>query len=414
MSTTGWTELNDFTPAALPIALNREIVGRAMEEGRAKQSWVLAFVVGTKPCFNKVFGAVDACRRRGLPFFVIDAQQHFDAVLTHGLTEFSFTPHVGVNFQLRGDLVQKSAELFYKTSRLAKWLRDNWPDVTVVPVVNGDTILCPIIPAAWMFTRREKSIQNEAGLRAMSPDLFQNMPRDIALDDFVGGQWDADWHLLRAEPFPEQWDTFVAAAGCEHHMAPVELNREHLLREGYPAENIYLTGGVVVDALEMKRKEKPAQSIFEIYPKLAEGKWLRLDVHRKENLSRQRFTAIFGQPPRRTCPIARGTARPQGAPGEFRPDERHAARDQALAVERTACGLETRAELPRDRGVAGVRARRRVLRFRPLSRRVDRQRRRAGGHEHAGQAVPDDPFQHRPPGDGDGQSRQPARAADQR
>ncbi len=294
MSTPAWTELNDFTPAALPIVLNKEIVGQAMEEGRAKQNWVLAFVVGTKPCFNKVYGAVAACRRRGLPFFVIDAQQHFDAVLTHGLVEFEFTPHVGINLQLRGDLVQKSAELFYKTSRVAKWLRDNWPEVTVVPVVNGDTILCPIIPAAWMFTRREKSIQNEAGLRSMSPNLFKNMPRDIALDDLLDGQWDGDWQLLRTEPFPEQWDTFVSAAGCEHHMAPVALNREHLLREGYAAENIYLTGGVVVDALEMKRREKPEQSIFEIYPRLAEGKWLRLDVHRKENLSRQRFTAIFG------------------------------------------------------------------------------------------------------------------------
>lgn len=294
MSANAWTELNDFTPAALPIALNKEIVGQAMEEGRAKNNWVLAFVVGTKPCFNKVYGAVDACRRRGLPFFVIDAQQHFDAVLTHGLIEFAFTPHVGINLQLRGDLVQKSGELFYKTSRVAKWLRENWPDVTVVPVVNGDTILCPIIPAAWMFTRREKSIQNEAGLRSMAPNVFQNMRHDIALDEFVDGQWQGDWHLLRTEPFPEQWDTFVSAAGCEHYMAPVELNREHLLREGYPGQNIYLTGGVVVDALELKCRQKPEQSIFEIYPQLANGQWLRLDVHRKENLSRQRFTAIFG------------------------------------------------------------------------------------------------------------------------
>lgn len=294
MSSTDWSELNDFTPASLPVVLNRGIVGRAMEEGRAKQSWVLAFVVGTKPCFNKVYGAVAACGRRGLPFFVIDAQQHFDAVLTHGLVEFEFTPHVGINLQLRGDLVQKSGELFFKTSRVAKWLRENWPDVTVVPVVNGDTILCPIIPAAWMFTRREKSIQNEAGLRSMAPDVFKRLPLDIALEDFAGGQWDEGWHLLRTEPFPEQWDTFCSAAGCEHHMAPVELNREHLVREGYAPENIHLTGGVVVDALELKRRQKPGQSIFEIYPGLARGKWLRLDVHRKENLSRQRFTAIFG------------------------------------------------------------------------------------------------------------------------
>jgi UDP-N-acetylglucosamine 2-epimerase (non-hydrolysing) len=289
-----WTELNDFAPAALPITLNKEIVGRAMEEGQAKNAWVLVFVVGTKPCFNKVYGAVQACLKRGIPFFVLDANQHYDAVLTHGLEEFLFTPHVGINLQLRGDLVQKSAELFYKTARIAKWLRENWPGVTVVPVVNGDTILCPIVPAAWMFTRKEKSIQNEAGLRSMSPDVFRNMPLDIPLDDFMNGQWRGLWHLLRTEPFPEQWDTYVSAAGCEHHMAPVELNREHLLREGYPADHIHLTGGVVVDGLALKRKEKMERSVFEIYPALAEGKWLRLDIHRKENLSRKRFNAIFG------------------------------------------------------------------------------------------------------------------------
>ena len=289
-----WIELEDFTPASLPITIHQEIVGRAMEEGRAKNAWVLIFVVGTKPCFNKVYGAVQACRIRGIPFFVLDANQHYDSVLTHGLEEFSFTPHVGMNFQLRGDLVQKSAELFYKTARVAKWLRQNWPSVTVVPVVNGDTILCPIVPAAWMFTRQEKSIQNEAGLRSMSPDIFKNMPLDIPVQEFMERQWEGPWHLLRTEPFPEQWDTYVSAAGCEHHMAPVELNRQHLLREGYPADNIYLTGGVVVDALAMKRAEKMEQSIFSIHPRLAEGKWIRLDIHRKENLSRNRFNAIFG------------------------------------------------------------------------------------------------------------------------
>ena len=289
-----WTEMNDFTPASLPITLNQQVIAKAMEEGRAKNAWVLAFVIGTKPCFNKVYGSVKACHERGIPLFVIDANQHYDLELVYGLKEFGFESHVGVNLQLRGDLVQKSGELFYKTSRLAKWLKQNWPDVTVIPVVNGDTILCPIIPPAWMFTRGEKSIQNEAGLRSMSPEVLQDMPQDIPLDDFMNGQWNGAWRLMRTEPFPEQWDTFVSAAGCEHHMAPVELNRQHLLREGYPDEHIHIIGGVVVDALHMKMQEKPETSIFSIYPQLAHGKWIRLDIHRKENLGQRRFTAIFG------------------------------------------------------------------------------------------------------------------------
>lgn len=292
--TTPIITLDDFTPSALPITLDKNIIGRTMEEGRQKNSWVLAFVIGTKPCFNKVYGSVMACHKAGIPLFVIDANQHYDANLTHGIKEFGFDQFLAVNLQLRGDLVQKSAELFYKTARLARWLKTNWPDVTVIPVVNGDTILCPIIPPAWMFARGEKSIQNEAGLRSMSPNLFQNMKLDIPLDDFMWQQWQGDWQLMRTEPFPEQWDTFVSAAGCEHHMAPVELNRQHLLREGYPSEHIHLIGGVVVDALALKRKEKPEQSIFSIYPQLAQTQWIRLDIHRKENLGEKRFTAIFG------------------------------------------------------------------------------------------------------------------------
>jgi UDP-N-acetylglucosamine 2-epimerase len=289
----GRTELSDFYPSSMPIVVDRDVVEAAMSDGRTKRSWVLAFVVGTKPCFNKVYGAMTACRGRGMPMFVIDANQHYDSTLTYGLMEFGFEKHVAFNLQLRGDLAQKSGELFYKTTRVANWLKTNWPDVVVVPVVNGDTILCPIIPAAWMFSRGEKSIQNEAGLRSMSPVIFERMSEDIAITEFMEGQWNGKWRLMRTEPFPEQWDTYVSAAGCEHHMAPVELNRQHLLREGYPEDHIYLTGGVVVDALKLKLKDRPVPSVFEIHPRLAEGSWIRLDIHRKENLSRRRFTAIF-------------------------------------------------------------------------------------------------------------------------
>ena len=290
---TAWTDLPNAQTTSLPVTLQQDIIAKAMEEGRAKNTWVLAFVIGTKPCFNKVYGSVMACHRAGIPLFVIDANQHYDANLVHGIKEFGFDQFLAVNLQLRGDLVQKSTELFHKTALLARWLKQNWPDITVIPVVNGDTILCPIIPPAWMFARGEKSIQNEAGLRSMSPSVLQNMKLDIPVDDFMQHQWNGDWQLMRTEPFPEQWDTFVSAAGCEHHMAPIELNRQHLIREGYPAEHIHLIGGVVVDALHLKLREKPDQSIFSIYPQLGIGQWIRLDIHRKENLGEKRFTSIF-------------------------------------------------------------------------------------------------------------------------
>jgi UDP-N-acetylglucosamine 2-epimerase (non-hydrolysing) len=148
-----------------------------------------------------------------------------------------------------------------------------------------------IVPAAWMFSRVEKAVQIEAGLRSMAPEIMKKC-KNADFDTFIEKQFNGKWLLLRNEPFPEQWDTYTSAAGSEFHFAPVELNRKHLIREGYPEKNIWVTGGVVVDALEMKRKEKAEKSVFDVYPQLEKGRWLRVDIHRRENLTPRRFKAI--------------------------------------------------------------------------------------------------------------------------
>ena len=53
-------------------------------------------------------------------------------------------------------------------------------------------------------------------------------------------------------------------------------------------------GNSVVDAINLKRNNKPKKSIFEIYPKLDSGNWIRMDIHRRENLTYNRFNAIIG------------------------------------------------------------------------------------------------------------------------
>jgi UDP-N-acetylglucosamine 2-epimerase (non-hydrolysing) len=179
-----------------------------------------------------------------------------------------------------------------KISWFAKHLKKNWPGVTVIPVVLGDTIMTSIVPAAWMFSRSEKAIQNEAGLRSMTPEVMKRYNK-VDTETFIDQQFYGRWILMRNEPFPEQWDTFTSAAGSQYHFAPVQLNKDHLLREGYPEENIWVIGGVVVDALELKRKIKPEKSIFSIYPQLEKDNWIRVDIHRRENLTPIRFKSII-------------------------------------------------------------------------------------------------------------------------
>ncbi len=285
-------EADHFLPSILPLNLNRHLIHTVMEKAKKEKKWVLAFVIGTKPCFYKFYGSIVAANNANIPSFIINSNQHYDDVLTRGLTEFSLQNQVACNLAIRGDLAQKSAEMLMKVSWLARYLKKNWSSVTVVPVVLGDTIMTAIVPAAWMFSRAEKAIQVEAGLRSMAPEVMKRY-KNVDIETFIDQQFYGKWLLLRNEPFPEQWDTYTSAAGSEYLFAPVNLNRDHLIREGYPEKNIWVTGGVVVDALELKRKEKSEKSVFDVYPQLEKGQWLRVDIHRRENLTPRRFNSII-------------------------------------------------------------------------------------------------------------------------
>ena len=286
-------EVDYITPTFLPIRLNEKLIDYVMEKAKKEDKWVLVFVIGTKPCFYKFYGAIEAANKADIPNLVINSNQHYDDILTTGLKEFNIEEKVAANLSIRGDLAQKSAELMIKISWIARHLKKKFPKVTVIPVVLGDTILTSIVPAAWMFARNEKAIQYEAGLRSMAPEIIKQGEK-VDMKTFIDKQFNGRWMLLRNEPFPEQWDTYTSAAGSEFLFAPLELNKQHLIREGYPESQIWTTGGVVVDALEIKKKEKPEKSIFSIHPRLEEGEWIRVDIHRRGNLTPRRFKAIIG------------------------------------------------------------------------------------------------------------------------
>lgn len=279
-------------PKHLPITVNEDLVNRAMNHAKNTGLWVLVFVIGTKPCFYKFYGSIIEAERQGIPYIIVNSDQHYDKNLTYGGVELDYVDKIGVSLAIRGNLSQKSAELFTKVSWLANYLKKGWPDVTAVPVNLGDTIMCGIVPAAWMFTREEKAIHNEAGLRAMTPAVMRRA-LELSPKEFIDNQFNGPWQILATEPFPEQWDSFVASKAAEFLFAPLQINKDHLIREGYSPDKIWVTGGVVVEALEKKMRERITNSIFNIYPQLANGKWIRVDIHRKENQVKERFVAII-------------------------------------------------------------------------------------------------------------------------
>jgi UDP-N-acetylglucosamine 2-epimerase (non-hydrolysing) len=260
---------------------------------------VLAIVIGTKPDFYKQAPLLLEAKKEKLPSFIISTGQHYDELLSHGIKEFNLTESIICDLNIRGDLMEKSGDLILKFGHFGRYIREQYSKNHILPIVHGDTLVAGIATLSWVFGLGQKVAQNEAGLRSMSPKIIKEIkinqnPNKIFLEKFLINQLTPDWFLTREEPFPEQIDTWVCSAGTKFFFVPTELNKNHLIREGYPEEDIYTVGNSVVDAINLRRINKPKKSIFDIYPKLESGNWIRMDIHRRENLTFHRFNSIIG------------------------------------------------------------------------------------------------------------------------
>lgn len=288
----------DVTRSLLPVKISNKlqsVFAKARKEGTP----VLAIVTGTKPDFYKQAPLVIEAAKEKLPVFVINTGQHFDEVLGFGIEEFNLQQFVGCNLQIRGDLMEKASELIIKFGSFGRYCRKYFGTESLLPIVHGDTLVAGIAPLAWVFGMGQKVGQNEAGLRSMSPEAIKRIkiskePTRSEIHKFINSQFDGKWFLAREEPFPEQIDTWICSAGTQFFFAPTNLNRDNLLREGYPENFVHVVGNSVVDAIYQKRREKSRQSVFDIYPQLEEGEWIRMDIHRRENMTQRRFTSIIG------------------------------------------------------------------------------------------------------------------------
>src|SRR6188472_2652869 len=259
----------------------------------------LAIVIGTKPDFYKQAPLLIESIKEGLPSFIISTGQHYDELLGYGIKEFDLENSIVCDLQIRGDLMEKSSDLIMKFGYFGRYLKKKYVSNPILPIVHGDTLVAGIATLSWVFGLGQKVGQNEAGLRSMSPTIIKDIkmnvyPNRSDIEKFITNQLSSSWFLTREEPFPEQIDTWVCSAGTKFFFVPTKLNREHLLREGYPEEDIHIVGNSVVDAIDIKRMKKPQKCIFELYPKLESGNWIRMDIHRRENLTNHRFNAIIG------------------------------------------------------------------------------------------------------------------------
>ena len=241
------TESIDVSSTVLPIKVDHAIISRTFKKAREKDSRVLVVVTGTKPDFYKQAPLVREAAVRDVPIFVIDTGQHYDELLGFGIKEFNIDNLVACNLQIRGDLMHKASDLLLKFGTFGRMCKRVFPDISLLPVVHGDTLVAGITPLSWAFGLGQKVAQNEAGLRSMAPIAVKDLrinsePSAADVESFSDSQFNGKWFLAREEPYPEQIDTWICSAGTQYFFAPTELNKQNLVREGYPEDSIHVVG----------------------------------------------------------------------------------------------------------------------------------------------------------------------------
>jgi UDP-N-acetylglucosamine 2-epimerase len=266
------------------------LVQRAVSAANRAGRPLYLVVLATKPCYIKLASLIFALGRAGVPSLLVDANQHYDFPLVNVREEFRYQHLIGVHLNIRGDLLGRTADLAQKLRLLHDGLRAAGLREPAIPVVSGDTSTAGFVPAFWYLLSGQRSVHVEAGLRSSGPAMswqWQGLGHLLS-------QRSAAWRRFRDEPFPEGIDTTLASVACDLLLAPVRRNADNLLGEGYEAEKVHVVGSLSADAVRLAAAEDRSGARDRAFTSLPPGKWLRVDLHRRENMTSERLTAVLG------------------------------------------------------------------------------------------------------------------------
>lgn len=250
-------------------------------------------LIATKPDIIKQAPLITALKRKSKTVVVVHSGQHHDWNLSGGMEqEFDIQPDINLN--VRGVLYEQQAQIIARLGFILAKLKKN--NKKVIPYVYGDTTTA-VAGGVASFANMIGTVHVEAGLRTMSP------PEKILLG--LKGNFDVieyfrqlknktGWKKGSYEPYPEQFDTRAAAPSAGIHFAPIELNKDNLIEEGFEPSRIFVVGNPVSDALKLIEDKINYESLKERFPFVKNDGLIRICVHRRENItSYHRFKAIM-------------------------------------------------------------------------------------------------------------------------
>jgi UDP-N-acetylglucosamine 2-epimerase (non-hydrolysing) len=208
------------------------------------------------------------------------------------LKEFGVEPDFNLN--VRGTMHQVVSQIIGRLGDLIGELKARGK--IVIPYVHGDTTTAMAASNAG-FCHGFSSVHVEAGIRTLTPDYESFELRASGFEPETWRRFLMDrshWKRGSLEPYPEQFNTRCSECATGVHLAPVDLDREFMIAEGFAEDRIFVVGNSVVDATEEALTRAKTSTVFDRFPILADGDFVRFCIHRRENcMSERRFRAIY-------------------------------------------------------------------------------------------------------------------------
>ena len=219
-------------------------------------------VFGTRPEAIKMAPVVKALKQEASVHCQVTVTAQHREMLDQVLNLFEIVPDFDLNLMQQGqtltDITTRALNGLYEV------FRQESPNLVLV---HGDTTTTFVAALAAFYAQIPVG-HVEAGLR-------------------TGNKY---------SPFPEEMNRKLTGVLTDLHFAPTETAKNNLLREGVPAEKVFVTGNTVIDAL--LATVKPSYTFLDpmIQEIVGQGKKMILvTTHRRENLGepmRQIYQAL--------------------------------------------------------------------------------------------------------------------------
>ncbi|HUX35693.1 MAG TPA: UDP-N-acetylglucosamine 2-epimerase [Candidatus Paceibacterota bacterium] len=272
--------------------------GLAEEIKNSGKKFVHIVAIATKPDIIKQYPVYRELKNRGEYVLLCHTGQHSDFRYSGGMEEeFGLEPDIRLSIE--GDLHKKITQMIERFGEVVGYVKS--AGKIPVPYIHGDTTTSMAIGLA-SFMHRVASVHVEAGIRTLTPkkEIYEKFYGDFKAGKFDWNEYHSamrdknNFERGSLEPFPEQYNTRVSDAASGFHAAPVEIDKEFLISEGFSPGRITVTGNTIVDSIANAITDSEKSTIFEKYPQLEGGDFIRFCIHRRENTqNKNRFIVLF-------------------------------------------------------------------------------------------------------------------------